>query len=159
MALNDQKSVLIVEDDRDWQHLFAFECKKRQWKYTVIDNPGSAIRLIESGDKMFDAAIVDKGDNDVIRRGGDNIGHGDGLTVLRSIKDHQPNCIRILATGENWSSTLFTDPTLRLHMFMDKGYHAEFGEAMYGQIRQWDPRDVPERTIVFMPRRGGERLF
>lgn len=158
MIANDRKSILIVEDESDWRDIYIDDCTRRGWKITAFDNVSAALHEIESGDHIFDAAIVDKGDNEVVRRGPEIIGYRDGLTVLRRLKELQPTCIRILATGESWSHSLFTDPSLRLHVFLDKGFYVEFGQPMCQIIQEGHLHHIPENTIVFSPTgRGAER--
>lgn len=148
-----QRSVLIVEDDENWRELYQEECQKRGWRHIAFDNVPQALRLIESSDpRMFDIAIVDKGGSNALRGKPDIIAHRDGLTVLRTLKEHQPTCVRMLSTGESWSPELFSDPTLALHIFIDKGF-GDLGAA-FKTVEGWRVPPALDKPIIF----GNERF-
>lgn len=134
----DKIHVLVVEDDPDWAELICDDCARLGWRTTLKDNVPDAIRQLESEDTYFDILIADKGGSNALRGGTDIIGHRDGLSVLRLSNILQPHCIRVLATGENWTHSLFADSSLGLHIFLDKGFYAENAESMYAKLQRMD---------------------
>lgn len=144
-----QRTVLIVEDDPDWQKSYIRQCKEMGWKYKAFNRVQDALAFLEQNAVMFDVAIVDKGGSNARRGGRDLIGHRDGLTVLRRIKELQPFCARVLSTGEYWNEKLFDDPTLKLHAFVDKGWWAENREALFQQLASWESPPDLRRPVLF----------
>lgn len=153
------RSVLIVEDDPNWRDVYTEDCEEYGWKCNTVDNLPAALRLIETGDSMFDIAIVDKGGSNALRGGVDVIKHRDGLTLLRRLKELQPFCIRVLSTGESWSREIFVDPTLGLHIFMDKAYYLENRDGMFRKLNSWHGTPDLEQPVLFTSPSRRERLL
>jgi len=156
---NQQKTVLIVEDDSDWRLLYQEEIARSGWRSISFDNVPQALHAIRSGDVMYDAAIVDKGGSNSRRGMADIIAHRDGLEVLRELKKQQPFCVRILSTGELWSKDIFEDKTICLHMFMDKGYFSENRRAMFAKLKSWNVAPNLEQPILYTSPRRRERMM
>jgi CheY-like chemotaxis protein len=158
MTSANKRSVLIVEDDSDWRKEYRNRCKNRGWSTTEFNNVPQALRLVESGDVQFDIAIVDKGGSNASRGKPDIIGHRDGLTVLRCLKEYQPACIRVLSTGESWSHILFSDQLLQLHAFFDKGA-GEYLHDLFVLLDGWEIAPLLERPVVIQMDYGsGKRI-
>jgi ActR/RegA family two-component response regulator len=148
---------LVVDDVEVWRELPKDALERKGWRVDTTKSIEDALEKIRIGNTTYNLAIVDKGGSGKWTGERDIFGHRDGLKVLKDLMTYQPDCIRILATGEPWRSGAFNDPELGVQVFYDK--RSGKMQDLINLLENWKPReDGFPHLFLYEKRRDIERL-
>lgn len=110
----NQVRVLVVDDDPEWIEIWTDELAEKGAVVESAANMQEAREKVRSG-VFYEAAIVDKGGREKI----DNpvYGYHDGLELVKTLREVNPACRIVIATGESFSRSVFE---VGVNGFVDK---------------------------------------
>ncbi len=119
----DKIRALVVDDDGDWAIIWEDKLTNLGMEVEIAHNLTQA-RFIIRSNRQFEVAVLDKGD-----RGTQNelYGYHDGLVLAKEIRNQIPWCRILIATGEEFSRTVFD---CGANAFAEKGYVADYLESI-----------------------------
>lgn len=95
MAMNDDKSLLIVDDDKAFLQRLARAMEQRGFEVTAVESVLDGIREVETKPPAY--AVVDM-----------RLADGNGLDVVQSLKARRPDARAIVLTGYGNIATAVT---------------------------------------------------
>lgn len=91
----DEKSLLIVDDDKPFQQRLARAMEKRGFEVSTADGVREAVSVVNSASPAF--AVVDM-----------RLEDGNGLDVIEAIRQRRPECRAVILTGYGNIATAVT---------------------------------------------------
>jgi len=95
MSEMDEKSLLIVDDDKPFQQRLARAMEKRGFEVSTADGVREAVSVVSTASPAF--AVVDM-----------RLEDGNGLDVIEAIRQRRPECRAVILTGYGNIATAVT---------------------------------------------------